>query len=416
MNTKRMTCRAFIKSVDETNRTVEQIVSVFGNVDYGGDRVVAGAFKGSLERWTLSGDPIPAIWSHTWDDPFAHIGAVLEARELEPGNPALPTEIADLGGLYVKYRVDDKPFAGQVFDLLKERRVREASFAYDVLKERRAADGANDLLELDLIEVGPTLKGMNPMTQLLSMKNVREALTAELGAGWNVAGKTEEEVDAAVLRALEKAGVVPHTFIAGDDDRCTLCGLTRNTVGHMNVLGRDAGGEKAWVNVTGSIEEILQQVYEAAFEWAAGGNMGNGGFYTCYLEATFPNENPVRAIVLVEGWDDPYGEGEFFEAKFAANDAGDGLVVDGDPAPVEIQGVVAPKARRKALSRTARGDGSSPPPITPGSVKGGNPKEPKGKAEDPSGGKAEDSEATRGAENGTTPARALAEIDLLELT
>jgi HK97 family phage prohead protease len=268
MNTKRMTCRAYIKSVNETDRTVEQIVSVFGNVDYGNDRVVLGAFKNSLERWAASGDPIPAIWSHTWDDPFAHIGAVIEARELVPGDPLLPAEIRDLGGLFTKYRVDDKPFAGQVFDLLKERRVREASFAYDVLKERRAPDGANDLLELDLIEVGPTLKGMNPMTQLLSMKNVREALTAELGAGWNVAGKTEEEVDAAVKRALEKAGVMPHTFIPGDDDRCTVCGLTRNTVGHLNLLEREAEGEKAWVNVAGSIEEIQEQVYEAAFEWA----------------------------------------------------------------------------------------------------------------------------------------------------
>jgi HK97 family phage prohead protease len=151
------TVRAFTKAVDVEARTVEQIVSVFENVDLGKDRVKTGAFVKSLERWTSAGDPIPAIWSHMWDNPFAHIGAVIESKELPAGDPLLPEEISELGGLWVKYLVDEEPFADKVLDLLSKRRVREASFAYDVVEEKRNSDGTTDLIELEIIEVGPTL-------------------------------------------------------------------------------------------------------------------------------------------------------------------------------------------------------------------------------------------------------------------
>jgi HK97 family phage prohead protease len=413
MKTKRMTCRAYLKAVNEQDRTVEQIVSVFGNVDFGKDRVNLGAFVASLDRWAASGDPIPAIWSHTWDDPFAHIGAVVDAKELAPGDPLLPEEIADLGGLYVKYRVDDKPFAGQVFDLLKERRVREASFAYDVLKERRGADGVNDLLELDLIEVGPTLKGMNPLTQLLARKNL--AAVAEQ------AGVTVDQLKA-VLGQVDpaQAKTVSHTFIPQDDDstRCVLCGLTRSTVGHLNTLSAPADGQKANVNVAGSVEIVLNSIFDAALEWASTNNVGAGGLYDVQLEATFPAESPARAVFRVEGWDDPLGGGEYFEARFVAGDGGD-LVVDGDPTPVVIEGVVSPKARRKAISRIVNSDGSPATTIKSHTVDGRDDdrRTSKGKGQAAGGGEEpEDPEAGSGSESGTGEAsRALLELDLLEL-
>ena len=136
----------------------EAIVSVFGNVDYAGDRVVKGAFLGSLARWKDSGDHIPVIWSHQWQDPTMHIGEVVEAEERDEG-------------LWVKGQldVDDNPTAAQVHRLLSKRRVKEFSFAYDVLDEKPTKD-ANDLLELDVFEVGPTLKGMNAETELIAAK------------------------------------------------------------------------------------------------------------------------------------------------------------------------------------------------------------------------------------------------------
>lgn len=138
----------------------EALVSVFGNVDMMSDRVMPGAFRKSLARWESSGDPIPVIWSHDWKDPHSHIGKVTEA-----------TETAD--GLRVKGQIDlDAAKARQVFKLLKGRRVTQFSFAYDVLDSKFDEEqGVNDLLELNILEVGPTLIGANPDTQLYAVKH-----------------------------------------------------------------------------------------------------------------------------------------------------------------------------------------------------------------------------------------------------
>lgn len=139
----------------------EALVSVFGNVDVQGDRVMEGAFQKSLEEWKASGAPIPIIWSHQWGNPEAHIGS------------ARPEDVVEVKGrgLKVSGTIDlDDAFGAKVYKLLKERRVREFSFGYEVRKERPGKDGANELTDLGIIEVGPTLKGANPSTELLSIK------------------------------------------------------------------------------------------------------------------------------------------------------------------------------------------------------------------------------------------------------
>jgi Escherichia/Staphylococcus phage prohead protease len=156
---------AQFKALNPAAGIFEAVVSAFGNVDSVGDRVVPGAFKASLARWEASEDPIPVIWSHRWEDPEAHVGFVLAAAERPEG-------------LWVKAQMDvEKPFARHIYDLLKARRVREFSFAYDVVDSRPADDGANELVALELIEVGPTLKGVNSQTQLLTVKAPAEVTT-----------------------------------------------------------------------------------------------------------------------------------------------------------------------------------------------------------------------------------------------
>lgn len=340
---KTMTVRAFTKAVNDDTREVEQIVSVFENVDLGRDRVKTGAFTNSLAKWAMSGDPIPVIWSHMWDDPYAHIGYVVEAKELEAGDPLLPAEIAELGGMYTRYKVDEKPFADQVFDLLKQRRVREASFAYDVIREKRNADGTTDLFELDVIEVGPTLKGMNQLTQLLAAKSWRDELVAELV---KAGGGTTEQIEAAVAAVGEKA-YPPHTFLPKDDDptRCSVCDLTRSTLGHLNLLADEPDGAKAVVTLAGSLEETLDRYYRVALEHAMSENLGNGGFFALHAEGTYPDDD--RAIYTVEGWDDPWGEGGLLEFRFAETD---GELSVTEMSEVVIEATARPKSRRqKAL-------------------------------------------------------------------
>lgn|SRR5690606_25182421 len=152
----------------------EAIVSVFGNKDSVGDVVVRGAFADDLKAWEESGDPIPVIWSHSWADPFSHIGHVVKAEETDVG-------------LKIVGEIDpDNPTAMQVYRLLKGRRVKQFSFAYDVLeagwaKYENEDDEVFELRKLHIFEVGPTLVGANQETELLAVKAANLAKGAKAG-------------------------------------------------------------------------------------------------------------------------------------------------------------------------------------------------------------------------------------------
>lgn len=330
-----------LAAIGEEPGTFEAIVSVFNNVDLGGDRILPGAFTASLAEWAASGDPIPVIFAHQWDNLDAHIGEVLEAKELLPGDETLPDSIRSLGGLWVKFRLDvTEDFARKVSKRLETRALREFSFAYDVPAggSRTSSDGVTDLVRLNVIEVGPCLKGMNPATALLG--RLRKAF-----------GLDDDALDLEVVDALAK-GMVPHAFAPGDEDpaRCVLCNLTRNTVGH-NLNAGEPDGSKAWVTLTGSMEETQEAAYAAAYAWAEGDNVGAGGFYTAYLEATFDD----RVVILVEGWSDPIGEGVYYELDLAF-DAGVATVSN----PREVGLETATVAKSRAMKHRVR----------PGSVAG----------------------------------------------
>lgn len=153
---------------------VTAVVSVFGNVDVVGDRVVKGAFAKTLEDYKASGDPIPMIWSHDWSNPMSHIGSWDSSKAVETDE-----------GLELTGKVDinsGNPIADQAYKLMDRRLVKEFSFAYDVQDEAKADDGANELKALTLIEAGPTLKGANSETRLVAAKalgKVGRALSAK---------------------------------------------------------------------------------------------------------------------------------------------------------------------------------------------------------------------------------------------
>lgn len=173
---------------------VTAIVSVFGNVDLVGDRVVKGAFADSLAEWKESGDPIPMLWSHDWSNPMSHIGSWDAAKAVETDEGLELTGTVDIGS--------GNPIADQAFKLMSQRLVREFSFAYDVLDEAPAKDGANELLALSLIEAGPTLKGANSETRLLAAKALIAAEEAK--AGRTISAKNESTLRDAVA-ALKSA-------------------------------------------------------------------------------------------------------------------------------------------------------------------------------------------------------------------
>ena len=142
------------------------IVSAFGNVDRAGDRMLPGSFSRTLKDWRGSGDPIPIVLSHQWNDPMAHVGS------------ADPNEVRETAeGLVVRGKLDlsENPIAKQTYKLLKERRLKGWSFGYTVpTGGERMRDGVNEVSEVDLIEVGPTLVGANPAARTLAVKSLDE--------------------------------------------------------------------------------------------------------------------------------------------------------------------------------------------------------------------------------------------------
>lgn len=153
-----------IKSAGDAGEFVA-LASVFGNVDLVGDRMLPGAFTKTLERWRESGDPIPVVLSHQWDDPMAYVG------KADP-NKVVETE----QGLVVNGTLDTStPVSKQVHKLMKDGLIKGWSFGYTVPEGgEEFKNGANEVSEVDLIEVGPTLKGANPEARSLAVKALEQ--------------------------------------------------------------------------------------------------------------------------------------------------------------------------------------------------------------------------------------------------
>jgi len=129
---------------------VEAVVSVFNNVDFGGDVIENGAFAKSLLRKMPVG-----CWSHDWSNPIAK---TLEAKET--------TE-----GLYIKGQfLPSVQKSKEAYDLIKSGVVTEYSIGYEVVDAEYDVDGHRHLKEVNLFEWSPVLVGMNPLTHTVDVK------------------------------------------------------------------------------------------------------------------------------------------------------------------------------------------------------------------------------------------------------
>lgn len=150
--------------------TFEAIVSVFGNEDYHGDIVEAGAFAETINQWAASGDPLPVMWSHQYGDINSILGHYTEAEETETG-------------LRLKGVLDlEHPTAQRAYTLMKQRLIKEFSWSGEVLEyEVIEPEDPDDfwawlfagikIVKVDLWEAGPCFKGANPETQLIGIKS-----------------------------------------------------------------------------------------------------------------------------------------------------------------------------------------------------------------------------------------------------
>jgi HK97 family phage prohead protease len=136
------------------------IAAVFGNVDRDGDRIVKGAFAQSIEAWQDTGRTVPLHWNHS-ADPDDIVGHVDPRSMVETDRGLVVEGQLDLEG---------SERARKAWRAMKTGSI-ALSFGYLTQKHRKAADGANELLAIDLFEISLTPGPSNPSTAVLSMKS-----------------------------------------------------------------------------------------------------------------------------------------------------------------------------------------------------------------------------------------------------
>jgi HK97 family phage prohead protease len=136
------------------------IAAVFGNVDRDGERIIKGAFAHSIEAWQDTGRTVPLHWNHS-ADPDDIVGHVVPGSMVETDR-----------GLVVEGQLDleNSERARKAWRAMKTASI-GLSFGYLTQKHRKAADGANELLAIDLFEISLTPGPSNPSTAVLSMKS-----------------------------------------------------------------------------------------------------------------------------------------------------------------------------------------------------------------------------------------------------
>ncbi|QHN18593.1 HK97 family phage prohead protease [Gordonia amarae] len=132
--------------------------SAYGNIDSQGDRVVKGAFAASVKS-IAGGDVVPILWEHKADDPRMQVGQIKTAEETDEG-------------LRVHVALDlDTETGAAAYKSVKSRRVKALSIGYGVRKATKAADGAQELTDLDLVEVSLVARPANDRATITASKS-----------------------------------------------------------------------------------------------------------------------------------------------------------------------------------------------------------------------------------------------------
>lgn len=158
------------KSEEGEEGIVEAIVSVFDVRDSYGDSVKQGAFKKSIKN----GKTKAILWMHQRGLLCGHLE---KAKELEPGNELLPEKIRANGGLWVRLKFNLKVQRGkEAYEHIKAGDITEFSIGYYLIKWETTVEDTTKqttwhLLEIDLIEVSPVIRGACPNTTPTAIKS-----------------------------------------------------------------------------------------------------------------------------------------------------------------------------------------------------------------------------------------------------
>jgi len=144
------------KSINEDG-TFTGYAAVFGNVDYGKDLILPGAFAESLKEIAETGRVVPILWQHNPSEPIGFFESLVE----------------DDYGLLVtgNLLISDVAKAREAFALMKAGIVTGLSIGYGVkIYEIREDDNVRILIKLDLWETSLVTFPMNPAARVAAAK------------------------------------------------------------------------------------------------------------------------------------------------------------------------------------------------------------------------------------------------------
>lgn len=154
--------------------------STFGNTDSQGDRVVKGAFATSVKS-IEGGDVVPILWEHKHDDPRMQVGEIKSAEETDDG-------------LKVHVALDlDTETGRAAYKSVKSRRVKAMSIGYATRRAVKAADGVQELTDLDLVEVSLVARPANDRALITASKSGNGAAIVAARAALRKASETESD-------------------------------------------------------------------------------------------------------------------------------------------------------------------------------------------------------------------------------
>ncbi len=145
-----------VKKTDDTDPDFfffEGYASTFGNIDLGGDIIVEGAFKKSLDERTPK-----ILWQHMSMEPIGMPDKVFE----------------DSKGLFIRGKLPkaDTLVSGRVIPQFKVGSISAMSIGFRVVQDEIREDGVRLLKQLDLREFSPITFPMNELATVSSFKSL----------------------------------------------------------------------------------------------------------------------------------------------------------------------------------------------------------------------------------------------------
>lgn len=194
-----------------------------------GDVVAKGAFLDTIKEWKDSGNTLPGLFGHRFDDPDYYVASALEMGE-------------DENGWWVKGEFDmESPKGPHVYRLVKGRRLNQLSFAYDVLEgadvELEPGVKAYELRKLRVYEFSFVPIGANQDTSVVAVKALADLVAGGMKEGRVLASK---HIDS-LRSAYESIGVVLSAAAAENDQEKASGKRKDNDEGGPAVKSEDPG-------------------------------------------------------------------------------------------------------------------------------------------------------------------------------